>query len=285
VAERQHGVIKSSQLNMSSATIANWVRAGRLHPLYRGVFAYGHRALSREGNWIAAVLAAGDGAALGGLSSALLHEITRWREREIEVIVPKQRRAQAGFRLRTCRNLDPRDLTVVKGIAVTTVARTLVDLTEVMEADELAFAIHEAVYRNRFDLDATVAAMKRANGRRRIKVLEGALRIHLSGSSGSRSRLERRFRQLIVGAGLPQPRINVIINGFEVDAYWPGLCVEIDGPGHRRARTQADDRIRDAALRAAGYTVIRFTEDDVDFRPEKVLAELAAQQLPARVAG
>ena len=270
---------------MSSATIANWVRAGRLHPLYRGVFAYGHRALSREGNWIAAVLAAGDGAALGGLSSALLHEITRWREREIEVIVPKQRRAQAGFRLRTCRNLDPRDLTVVKGIAVTTVARTLVDLTEVMEADELAFAIHEAVYRNRFDLDATVAAMKRANGRRRIKVLEGALRIHLSGSSGSRSRLERRFRQLIVGAGLPQPRINVIINGFEVDAYWPGLCVEIDGPGHRRARTQVDDRIRDAALRAAGYTVIRFTEDDVDFRPEKVLAELAAQQLPARVAG
>jgi very-short-patch-repair endonuclease len=89
----------------------------------------------------------------------------------------------------------------------------------------------------------------------------------------------------VVGAGFPAPRQNVTINGFEVDAYWPGLCVEIDGAGHRRARTKTDDRIRDAALRAAGYTVLRFTEDDVDFRPEKVLAELAAQQLAARVAG
>ena len=124
-----------------------------------------------------------------------------------------------------------------------------------MDADELAFVIHEAAYRNKFSLDATVAAMERANGRRRIKVLEEALRMHLSGSAGSRSRLERRFRQLVVGAGLPEPRINAIVNGFEVDAYWPGLCVEIDGAGHRRARTQVDDRIRDAALRAAGYTV------------------------------
>jgi hypothetical protein len=122
---------------------------------------------------------------LAGLSSAVLHEITRWREREIEVIVPKQRRAQAGFRIRTCRNLDPRDVTVVNGIPVTTVARTLVDLTDVMDEEELAFVIHEAVYRNRFDLEATLAAMRRANGRRNIKVLERALRIHLSGGSGS----------------------------------------------------------------------------------------------------
>jgi Protein of unknown function (DUF559) len=285
LAEQQHGVIKSSQLDMSPATVANWVRAGRLHPLYRGVFAYGHCGLSREGRWMAAVLAAGAGAALAGLSSAVLHEITRWREREIEVIVPKQRRAQVGFRIRTCRNLDPRDVTVVDGIPVTTVARTLVDLTDIMDEEELAFVIHEAVYRNRFDLEATLAAMRRANGRRNIKVLERALRIHLSGGSGSRSRLEKRFRRLVVGAGLPEPRINVRVNGFEVDAYWPGLCVEIDGPGHRRARTKVDDRIRDAALRAAGYVVIRFTEGDVDFRPEKVLAQLAAQQLPARVAG
>ena len=201
------------------------------------------------------------------------------------MLVPKQRRPQAGFRLRTCRHLDRRDVTAVNGIPVTTVARTAVDLTEVMDADEVAFAIHEAVYRKRFDLDATLAAMGRANGRRRIKVLEAALRIHLSGGSGSRSRLEQRFRRLVVGAGMPDPRMNVIINGFEVDAYWTGLCVEIDGLGHRRARTKVDDRIRDAALRAAGYIVLRFTEDDVDFRPETVLAQLAAQQLPARVAG
>jgi hypothetical protein len=127
--------------------------------------------------------------------------------------------------------------------------------------------------------------MGRANGRRNLKVLEDALRMHLRGSAGSKSRLEKRFRRLVVGAGLPAPAVNVVINGFEVDAYWPGLCVEVDGFGHRRARSKVEDRIKDAALRAAGYTVLRFTEDDVDFRPAWVLAQLAAQQLPRRVAG
>jgi very-short-patch-repair endonuclease len=86
------------------------------------------------------------------------------------------------------------------------------------------------------------------------------------------------------GAGLPDPRINTIVHGFEVDAYWPGLCVEIDGVGHRRPRSQVDDRIRDAALRAAGFVVLRFREADLNERPEWVLAELAAQDLSARVA-
>jgi hypothetical protein len=66
VAARQHGAIKSSQLGLSSATIARWVDAGRLYPRYRGVYAYGHPQLSREGEWMAGVLAGGAGAALAG---------------------------------------------------------------------------------------------------------------------------------------------------------------------------------------------------------------------------
>jgi cbb3-type cytochrome oxidase subunit 1 len=53
IAARQHGVVKSSQLGLGKATIAEWVRAGRLHPLYRGVYAYGHTALSQKGKWMA----------------------------------------------------------------------------------------------------------------------------------------------------------------------------------------------------------------------------------------
>jgi hypothetical protein len=174
---------------------------------------------------------------------------------------------------------------IVDRIPVATVARVLVDLTDDYDAEEIANVIHEAAHWNKFDFDATVAAMGRANGRRNLKVLEAALRMHLRGSAGSKSRVERRFRRLAVGAGLPTPAVNVVINGFEVDAYWPGLCVEVDGVGHRRARSKVEDRIKDAALRAAGYTVLRFTEDDVDFRPAWVLAQLAAQQLPRRVAG
>ncbi len=285
IEARQHGAIRGAQLGMSRAGIAKWVRAGRLHPRYRGVYAYGHAALSQKGEWMAAALAAGQGAALSGVAGGQLLGVTKRWAPQIDVLVPKPRTSQPGFRALTRRNLDPRDVTMVDRIPVVTVAWLLVELTEEMDADDVAFVIHEAVYRGKFSLEATLAAMERANGRRRIKVLEAALRIHLSGSAGSRSRLEKRFRRLVVGAGFPAPRQNVTINGFEVDAYWPGLCVEIDGAGHRRARTKTDDRIRDAALRAAGYTVLRFTEDDVDFRPEKVLAELAAQQLAARVAG
>ncbi len=260
------------------------MRIGRLHPLYRGVYAYGHSALSQKGEWMAAILAAGDGATLAGWAAAALVGITRRVPREIEVLVPKPRKSQPGFRLRTCRNLDPRDIVIVDRIPVTTVARTLVDLTDDSDADDLALLMHEAAYRGKLDVAAIRAAMARANGRHKLGVLEEALRLHASGSAGSRSRLEKRFRRLVQGAGLPEPRRNVDVNGFEVDFYWPGLCVEVDGAGHKRPRTKVDDRIRDAALRATGYVVLRFSEEDLNARPGWVLRQLTAQELPRRVA-
>ncbi len=270
---------------MSSSGIAKWVRTGRLHPLYRGVYAYGHAALSERGGWMAALLAAGDGATLTGFAGGRLLAVMTQRVQVIDVLVPKPRTSQPGFRAHTCRNLDPRDVVVVDGIPVATVARLLVDLADELDADDLALVIHEAAHLGKFSREATLAAMGRANGRRRVKVLEEALELHASGSAGSRSRLEKRFRRMVVGAGLPAPRQNVKINGFEVDAFWPGLCVEVDGVGHRRKRSQVDDRIRDAALRAAGFVVLRFREEDLNERPGWVLAQLAAQELPARVTG
>ncbi len=284
LAAKQHGAIKASQLGMPRATIADWVRSGRLWPKYRGVYAYGQPHLSREGEWMAAILAASDGAALAGMCSAAKLKITKLEPREIEVIVPGNRRPQAGFRLRTCRSLSPLDIVIVDNIPVTTVARTLLDLSDDRDAEDLAFMMHEAAFRGIFSEQALRTTMARANGRRNLGVLNHALELHLSGSAGSRSRLEKRFRRLVRGAGLPAPRSNIEVNGFEVDFYWPGLCVEIDGPPHSRPRSRVDDRIRDAALRAAGYTVLRFTEDDLNHRPAKVLAELAAQQLAAGVA-
>jgi very-short-patch-repair endonuclease len=69
-----------------------------------------------------------------------------------------------------------------------------------------------------------------------------------------------------------------------VDFAWPGLCVEIDGTGHERPRTQTDDRIRDAALNARGIAVLRVTEQELQ-EPHKLLAKLATQQLPRSATG
>jgi very-short-patch-repair endonuclease len=247
------------------------------------VYAYGHPKLSREGRWMAAVLAAGDGAALASLSAAFLYRTTRYEPRTIHVIAPRGRRPQPGFELRTVRNLDPRDVTVVNGIPVTTLPRTLVDLTDVMDAEDLANVIHEAAFKRLFSESATREAMARAPGRK-LSVLEEALRLHNAGSAGSKSRNEKQFLRLIRGAGLPEPLQNVQIHGFEVDFAWPGLCVEVDGAGHERPRAKADDRIRDAALNARGITVLRITEPELQ-DPQRLLAKLAAQQLPRSTTG
>jgi hypothetical protein len=279
LAARQHGLVTAAQLGrlgLSRAAVSKRVRAGRLHPKYRGVYALGHPRLSQEGEWMAAVLAAGPGAALSHLAAASLHAIWRRRADGIDVIAPGNRRPRRGFRLHMCRDLDPRDITRRHGIPVTTVPRTLVDLTDVLDWAPLANVIHEAAYRKCFDPRATRAAMGRANGRRKLATLDEALAAHQAGSAGTRSGAEDRFLAAVSTAGLAEPRVNTRI---EVDFHWPehGLCVEVDGPGHERPRTRRDDEARDRALSANGHRLIRI---DADARPDAILDALRGA-LPA----
>src|SRR5206468_9721630 len=137
---------------------------------------------------------------------------------------------------------------------------------------QLANVIHEAAFRKRFDLAATRAARQRANGRRKLEVLDAALDAHAAGSAGTRSTLEDRFLALVRVAGLPVPLVNMKVETatreIEVDFHWPQLhlCVEVDGPGHHRPRTKREDERRDAELREAGHEVLRLTEDDLASR-------------------
>ena len=175
-----------------------------------------------------------------------------------------------------------RDITTHDGVPVTTVPRTLVDLTDVLDARQLANVLHEAAFHRRFNMAATRAAMSRAAGRRNLGTLETALPAHEAGSAGTRSALEDRVLALIGPAGLPEPLSNMPVRAagrrIEVDLHWPaqGLVVEIDGDGHTRPRTRREDAARDRALRAAGHAVVRFTGGDVDDRPAAVLEGLRA---------
>ena len=173
---------------------------------------------------------------------------------------------------------------IVNAIPVTTVARTLVDLTDVTRPPSNSRTSSTRPRSERSSASPRPAPRWPAHPGGGSAILEEALRLHNSGSAGSKSKNEDRFLRLVRGAGLPDPRKNVKVHGFEVDFSWPDLCVEVDGPGHRRKRTKADDRIRDAALKARGITILRFTEDDVKLRPHAVLAELAAQELSRAVA-
>jgi len=169
--------------------------------------------------------------------------------------------------------LRPGEWLVRDAIPVCNVPRVLLDMSRALNAEQLANVIHEAEFQKRFD----ERQIRRTN-----PVLRRAIALHKRGSAGTRSGLEDRFLKLIRGARLPEPIINTRHLGFELDFRWPGLNVEIDGEQHDRTRNQRDDRIQDAVLRANGFTVIRFREEDLD-RPSEVLRQLAAQDLARRV--
>jgi Protein of unknown function (DUF559) len=281
IAARQHGLIRTRQLGLTTGAIAKRVKAGTLHRKYRGVHAYGHAKLSQKGEWLAAVFAAGDDAGLGGLSAATFYAISRFKEPYIEVVAPKQRRPQAGFRLRFSRTLLPRDIVVRDHIPVTTVARTLLDASDLLLAEQVANLIHEAAYRRLFNLAATRDVIARNPGAR-AKVLKRAIELHLAGSAGTRSHLEDRFLALVRRAGLPEPVINTPHLDIEVDFRWGTVCVEVDGPNHERPGTRADDRAKQAFLESRGFTVVRFTHVQIDHRPAEVVQALAVA-LPASI--
>ena len=134
LAARQHGVVTLAQLftaGMSRSAITRRLANGRLHRVHVGVYAVGHPGLSRRGEELAAVFAAGPGSALSHLSSGELHGISRFRAKCIEVVTPTQR-APKGVCVHRCRSLGPRDITSENGIPVTTVHRVLVDLTDTL---------------------------------------------------------------------------------------------------------------------------------------------------------
>src|SRR5215213_5744139 len=118
LADRQHGLLKTGQLGLTSASIAERVQNGTLYRQYRGVYSLLPR-LTREGEWLAAVFAAGEGAALTSLNAAVLAEISRFKPVGITVAVPTRRRPRDGIRLIT--GLDPRDTRIRNAIPVTTV--------------------------------------------------------------------------------------------------------------------------------------------------------------------
>lgn len=276
IAARQHGLVRTRDLRaigVSAAAASRRRARGLLHRVHRGVDAVGHLALSREARWLAAVFAAGDGAALSHLAAAALWRIARMSG-PITVVSPRKVRI-AGVRVHRCNRLDPRDVTIRNGIPVTTVARTIVDLAEVETVERLTNVMHEADFWGRLDLDAVRACAARLLGRHGLNVLEAAIDEYLKGSAGTKSDKEDTFHALL-DARAPKPIANVKVLGHEVDAFWPELklIVEVDGPGHERPRARRRDRKRDRELRAAGYVVLRFTDIEIEQRPETVRSTL-----------
>ena len=287
VADLQYGVVSHRQLlnqGVGRGQIQRRIERGTLVPLHRGVYAVGHRRLTQDGFWLAAVLATGRDALLSHRDAARLHGLGRWRAPRgvTEVTTATDARSTGAMRVYSRRRVAPADATTVAAIPVTTVARTLVDLADVLDRDRLAQAVGEAERAQRLDARELRAAAERVahrtgSGQARLReVLEQHAR---RGITLTRSELERAFAALVRAHRLPDPELNARVDGAEVDALWRAerLAVECDGWAfHRDRRTFQRDRDKANALQLHGWRVLRFTHADVIERPERVAAAIAA---------
>lgn len=227
------------------------------------MYTVGHRAIGDKGLLWAAVLACGEGAVVSHRSAADLWAIRPSSRVTVDVTVPgRSRNKRPGIDVHRVRHLDPRDITTIEGIPVTTLARTLLDLAEVVPQNDLERAIERAENQRLFDLTAVNAVIARSPGRRGRKPLLAALTDSVI-EPMSRSDLERAFVKLCRRAGIPRPIVNALIEGYEVDMSWPDsrLIVEIDSwKYHRTRRKFEDDRRRDAKLHRARYRTLRVTD-------------------------
>jgi very-short-patch-repair endonuclease len=264
LAARQHGVLALRQLRelgLTDGTIDGWLRAGRLHGLHRGVYALGHTRVSARGHELAAVLACGPGALLSHRSAAVLWAIRR-STTLTEVIAPRSVGRRPGIRVHRSRLITPADRATIDGIPVTSPARTLVDLADVLIEQRLADAVHEAEVQRILDLRKVEQALERLPGRRGAHRLRRVLAAYGSGPPMTRNDAERAFLLLCQDHAIPTPRSNVLVGGFEVDFFWPGaeLVVELDGGAtHQTHRAFREDRRRDRELAVRGIQVLRVT--------------------------
>jgi hypothetical protein len=244
------------------------LRAGHIHPVHRGIYSVGHKLLSGHGRWMAAVLACGDAALLSHQCAAALWEILPSSRGVIDVTVPTHRR-RPGI---VVHQSGCEDRTVKSGIPVTTVARTLLDLAEVVP-HRLDRAVEEAERLRLFDLRAIETLLHRSQGRRGVRTLEAALAAYRE-PPVIRSKLERRFLDICREAGLPTPAANAFVGRYEVDALWRDrrLIVEVDSHDFHRTRAAFErDRLRDTHLQLAGYRVLRVTDRRLATAPDEVI--------------
>ena len=278
LAGSTHGVVTRAQLLSAGFTrdeITKRVRKGALLREYRGVYRVGHRAPSLEARYLAAVYACGDGALLSGRAAAHLLGILGGPPPKPEVTTRTERHIP-GVKTHRSRSMHPLDAQFWRGVPVTSVARTIVDLAATLTTEQLARVCHEAGIRHNtkpIEVEALLHRRPNTRGARNVRrILTGDERVTLSA-------LERRFLMLLTQAGLPLPITNRPAGHRRVDCRWPQhhLTVELDGYRYHSSRHAWEhDRRREREAFARGDDFRRYTYGDVFEQPRPMLAELRA---------
>ncbi len=275
LSKRQHGTVARRQLlelGLSPRRIERRITSGRLHPVWRGVYAVGRPLLGRRGRWMAAVLACGPGAALSHGSAAALWGFGTERRDVIDVSVPATRRGRLpGIQVHRRTKTVMKDVSDHEGIPVTSPVRTLVDQAVRLRPMQLERAVNEADKLDRVRADVLRASLEAYRGQPGVAPLRrllDPLSFRLSDSE-----LEQLMRPLARSAGLPTPETKAWVNGYEVDFFWPKLGIVLETDGLKYHRTESQQRRgleRDQAHLAASMWPLRFSHWQIKREPAHV---------------
>jgi very-short-patch-repair endonuclease len=287
LAANQDGLVASWQLKAlgyDRHSIGYRRTVGRLHAVYRGVYAVGHGQITPRGRLRAALLAYGPDAILSHRSAAAFWGIRPTAQANVDVTVPgSNRSSRRGINLHRARALHPDEVTTHHTMPITSIARTALDIAATFQKPHLTRALEQADRLELLDLRAIDQACDRYPNHAGRRPLLAAVR-NLREPPQTRSELERRFLDIIRAAGLPEPGINVQVAGYEVDFHWPRqrLIVELDGYAFHKHRGAFErDRAKDIAFQRAKQRVVRLTHLRLN-EPDAVVSDVEAFLRPPR---
>lgn len=267
-AAGQWGVVSRAELEacgLSAAQVRTLVARGHLHLLHRGVYAVGHRNVTTEGRFLAAVKACGTDAVLSHYAAACFRGWLKFDGRPIDVTAPTKRRRPT---IKTHRS-DLIERELVRQIPVTPRVRTITDLARVEGERTVKRALRQAKFTaQELELLPRIGLLGRIVG--------------LS-AAPTASDPEDEVLDLLLRAGFAHPLVNApyVLPGqtYYPDLWWPDvrLIVEVDSrEWHDDPLAQRDDRRRQARLEAAGEQVLRVTTEQARREPGRVLARVRA---------
>ncbi|HEX3831236.1 MAG TPA: hypothetical protein VHW04_04640 [Solirubrobacteraceae bacterium] len=239
---------------------------------HKGVYAVGHVERTPIALAHAAVLACGPDAVLSHDSAAALWGLRRWPATP-EVTVP-ERRTRPGIDVHRTTTLSRRDVTTNFGIRVTTVIRTIIAIEQRLTDPELIRAIQDARHARHLRSSTLAELLRRC--RRAAELIDPS-------QNPTRSKHEDDFVAWAKRHGLPTPRINVKVNGKEVDALFPEerVIVELDSVKfHDDPISFRTDRRRDRGSAARGFVTVRLLKEDLTDEDAEELHQTLAQRRP-----
>jgi len=284
VARRHHGLITRAMardLGVSSSTFTRAVASGMLELLYPSVARLAGTPDTFHQRVLAAILATGDGGIASHRTAAALWGVERPADDPIDVILPSRRRHSLPAHIVIHRPRDLADLRPISRyrIPTTNPLRMLLDLGAVDEG-----AVYDALISVLSSKVVSPPAVRNAlmrhsqKGRHGITALRTAFERWADDELPPDSKLEALVAVFVVEHRLPPVRFHAAVEGFEVDFQFIGTPVLLEADGwatHGLDRDQFEfDRVRDAILTAAGYSVIHFTWAHLRDRPSELATRI-----------